>query len=195
MSDKDIKAETPEAVEAAEAAGQETQDLQLLLEDARAKADEHWNQLLRLRAEMDNVRRRGEREVANAHKYALERFVQELLPVRDSLELGLAATGGAERLREGMELTLKLLADAMAKFGVQTVDPIGQPFNPEQHQAMTLQESADQPPNTVLAVFQKGYMLNDRLVRPARVVVSKVPEAAPAEGGDRGPGSRIDERA
>jgi len=169
----------------------DAQELQLLLEDARNKADEHWNQLLRLQAEMENSRRRAERDVENAHKYALERFTQDLLPVKDSLELGLAAASGDDesvaKLREGTELTLKMLTQALEKYGIKEVNPVGQPFNPDLHQAMSMQESADKPANTVLAVMQKGYTLNERLVRPALVVVSKAP-AAPA-------GSSIDMQA
>lgn len=159
-------------------------ELQLLLEDARAKADQHWDQLVRLQAELENSRRRAERDVENAHKYALDRFAVELLPVRDSLELGLAAASGddpsLDKLREGTEMTLKLLTGAMEKFGIREVDPCGQPFNPELHQAMSMQPTADQPANTVVAVMQKGYTLNDRLVRPAMVVVAKAPDQGPA---------------
>ena len=152
------------------------EQLLLTLEDAKAKADQHWNQLLLARAETDNVRRRAERDVEAAHKYALERFVTELLPVKDSLELGLAAAsdgGDVAKLREGMELTLKLLSSVLEKFGVKTVDPKGEKFNPELHQAMAMQEMTNVEPNVVLTVYQKGYLLNDRLIRPAMVVVSR----------------------
>lgn len=159
----------------------EVQELQLKLEDARNKADEHWNQLLRVQAEAENARRRAERDVENAHKYALERFAQDLLPVKDSLELGLAATGddaALDKLREGTELTLKMLTQVMEKYGIKEVNPVGQPFNPDLHQAMSMQESGAQPANTVLAVMQKGYTLNERLMRPALVVVAKAPAVA-----------------
>lgn len=155
------------------------ESMRLMLEDLRAKADDHQDQLLRTRAEMENVRRRGEREVEKARKYALEGFLQELVAVKDGLEMGLSAAqeSGVDvaRLREGMALTDKMLATAMAKFGAKEINPLGQPFNPEWHQAMSTQESADKAPNTVVMVFQKGYALNDRLIRPARVVVSKLP--------------------
>ena len=168
------------------------EQLLLTLQDAKAKADQHWNQLLLARAELENNRRRNEREVENAHKYALEKFVRELLPVKDSLELGMAAALGEgtelEKLREGMELTLKMLAGAMEKFGVSEVDPKGEKFNPERHQAMAMQESPSAEPNTVLTVYQKGYLLNDRLIRPAMVVVS-------AAGGGENKGPSLDERA
>ena len=150
--------------------------LAALLQEARAKAEEHWNQLLRARAEMDNLRKRHQRELENAHKYALDSFVRDLLQVRDSLELGQSAAlegnAGLEKLLEGTDLTLRLLSDVMAKFGVEPVDPAGEPFNPELHQAMSVQPRDDMPPNTVSTVIQKGYLLNGRLVRPALVIVS-----------------------
>ncbi|MFA5530410.1 MAG: nucleotide exchange factor GrpE [Thiohalomonadaceae bacterium] len=176
-------AEETATVNEDQAAAPEAGELQLQLEDARAKADQHWDQLLRTQAELENTRRRAERELENAHKYAIERFAQELLPVRDSLELGLSAadaTASVEKLREGTELILKMLSGAMEKFGVKVVDPVGEPFNPELHQAVTMQPS-EQPPNTVVAVMQKGYTLNDRLIRPAMVVVARAPDASPGQ--------------
>lgn len=149
-----------------------------LLEDARAKADEHWNQCLRLQADIENLRKRNERDLANAHKFALENFVKALLPVKDSLEMGIAHAGEGDsidpaKLLEGSEMTVKMLATALEKVGVTLVDPTGERFNPEFHEAMSLQERADVEPNTVVAVIQKGYVLNDRLIRPAMVMVSK----------------------
>ncbi len=153
------------------------EELNLLLEDARAKADEHWDQLVRSKAEVDNLRRRHERELENAHKYALDRFVNELLSVRDSMELGLSAFSVGDtdvgKLREGIELTLKLLTDVMEKFNVVQIDPEGKPFDPELHQAMSMMPRDDVPPNTVVTVVQRGYTLNGRLVRPAMVMVSQ----------------------
>jgi len=153
------------------------EELGRLLEDARAKADEHWNQLLRVKAEMDNLVKRQARELENAHKFALESFVNNLLSVWDSLELGhdaaLEEAADVAKLREGTELTLKMLRDVMAKFGVEQIDPEGAPFNPDFHQAMSTQPRGDVPPNTVVAVVQKGYTLNGRLVRPALVMVSQ----------------------
>jgi len=146
---------------------------------ARARADETWDQLLRARAETENLRRRQAAELEKAHKYALDSFVRELLQVQDSLELGLGAAleAGAdiEKLREGSALTLKLLGDTMAKFGVESVAPEGEAFNPELHQAMSMEARADLPANTVTRVMQKGYTLNGRLVRPALVMVSRAP--------------------
>jgi molecular chaperone GrpE len=154
-----------------------TEDLNRLLEDARAKADEHWDHLLRVRAEMENLKKRHDRELENAHKYALDNFVRELLQVWDSLELGHSAAQeentDVAKLREGTELTLKLFSDVMEKFGVEPVDPQGDPFNPEFHQAMSMQPRADMPPNHVATVVQRGYLLNGRLVRPALVIVSQ----------------------
>lgn len=154
-------------------------ELQLMLEDARSKADEHWNQVLRLQAELENSRRRTQRDVESAHKYGLEKFALALLPVIDSLEMGLAAASGEEesiaKLREGTELTLKMFDDVLVKFGLNKISPEGETFNPELHQAMAMQESAELEPNTVMMVMQKGYTLNERLIRPAMVMVSKAP--------------------
>jgi len=163
---------------AIDASSQSHDELLLTLQDAQTKADDYWNQLLLAKADMTNMQRRSERELENAHKYGLEKFVQELLPIKDSLELGLTATEGQEldldKLREGMEMTLKLLGDAVAKFGVAEINPVGELFNPEFHQAMTTQPAEEGvAANTVLTVFQKGYLLNDRLIRPAMVVVAK----------------------
>jgi len=164
------------------AAASDHAELSALLEDARGKADEHWDQCLRLQADLDNLRKRAERDVASAHKFALERFAAELLPVRDSLEMGLTAfeAEGAdpEKLREGVELTLQMLTSAMGKFQIREVNPRDERFDPEFHQAMSLQERDDVEPNTVVTVVQKGYLLNERLLRPAMVIVSKAPDAA-----------------
>ena len=154
-------------------------ELTALLEDARGKADDHWDQVVRLQAEMDNLRKRSERDLANAHKFALERFANELLPVRDSLEMGLAAfnveVADPDKLREGVALTLQMLSGAMGKVAIKEVNPQDERFNPEFHQAMSMQERDDVEPNTVVTVVQKGYTLNERLIRPAMVIVSKVP--------------------
>ena len=180
----DIEPEVEARSEAEPEAAQElgNEELSLLLEDARNKADEHWDQLVRARAEVDNLRKRHQRDLEKAHKYSLERFVNALIPVRDSMELGLNAAQGEgadlNKLREGSELTLKLLSDAMAKFEVEQVDPVGELFNPDLHQAMSVQPQEDVPPNTVVAVIQKGYTLNGRLIRPAMVIVS---QAAPGK--------------
>ena len=170
------------AEEAPVAAGDAVPDhveLTALLEDARGKADEHWDQVVRMQAEMDNLRKRSERDLANAHKFALERFANELLPVKDSLEMGLAAFVGEnadpQKLKEGVELTLQMLTAAMEKSDIQEVNPENESFDPDFHQAMSMQERDDVEPNTVVTVVQKGYLLNDRLIRPAMVIVSKAP--------------------
>jgi molecular chaperone GrpE len=172
------------------------QDMELgtLLEDARNKADENWNLCLRLQADLENLRKRSERDLANAHKFALERFAQELLPVRDSLEMGLATSAGGQvdpaRLQEGVELTLQMLTTALGKFGITEIDPQLERFNPDFHQAMSLQERADVEPNTVVTVVQKGYLLNDRLLRPAMVIVSHAPRDAGGAGDSDSPGGQ-----
>lgn len=148
------------------------------LEEAQTQAQENWDKLLRVQAEMDNLRKRTARDVENAHKFALEKFAGELLAVRDSLEMGLDAARGetdVDKIREGTELTLKMLAQVMEKFGIRQIDPQGERFDPDRHQAMSMQPNAELEPNTVMAVMQKGYLLNDRLLRPAMVVVSKPP--------------------
>ncbi len=151
--------------------------LQKQLNLANKKAEENWDKLVRSQAEMDNLKRRTQKDLENAHKYGLEKFAKELLSVIDSLELGIqASTSDAPEvvsLREGSELTIKQFEAVFAKFNVEAINPVGQPFNPELHQAMTMQPSADAEPNTVLNVFQKGYVLNGRLIRPAMVVVSQ----------------------
>ncbi|MBL1264174.1 nucleotide exchange factor GrpE [Candidatus Methylomicrobium oryzae] len=156
------------------------EQLQAKLDDAERKAQENWDKAVRTVAEMENLRRRTQRDIESAHKFALENFAKALLPVMDSLVLGLqAATGDSpevQKFREGTELTLKQLEAVFNKFSIETVDPLGQPFNAEQHQAMMMQEIEGAEPNTVVNVFQKGYMLNGRLLRPAMVVVAKAPQ-------------------
>ena len=148
------------------------EQLQQDLEGARDMA-------LRAQADAQNVKRRAEQDVEKARKFALERFCSELLPVVDNLERALdAITPDDEALRpiaEGVELTLKSFLDALRKFNIEPVDPQGEPFDPQQHQAMSMIENPDAEPNTVLTVMQKGYTLNGRLVRPAMVMVSKAP--------------------
>lgn len=137
------------------------------------------DEVLRAQADSQNVRRRAEQDVEKARKFALERFCAELLPVVDNLERALdAATGDDDVLNpiaEGVDLTLKSFRDALKKFHIEVVDPMGEPFDPQFHQAMSMVENADVEPNTVIAVMQKGYTLSGRLVRPAMVMVSKAP--------------------
>ena len=152
----------------------------------RDEAQEHHNNYLRALAEVENVRRRSEREIANAHRFGLEKFVGELLPVRDSLEMGLNAAEGeaadAAALREGTELTLRMLSQALEKFGVTEVNPRGEPFNPERHEAVSVKQTDEVAADTVVEVMQKGYLLNDRLIRPAMVVVARAPAAGNGSG-------------
>lgn len=147
------------------------------LKEAEEKAEENWELLLRTKAEMENLRKRTQKDLENAHKYGLEKFISELLPVVDSMQLGLAAEEATiESLREGMTLTMNMVSQMFEKFNIEVVDPINQKFDPEFHQAMSMQPSGDVEPNTVIAVMQKGYKLNDRLIRPAMVMVSKAAE-------------------
>lgn len=146
--------------------------------ELKAKAEENWDRYLRAAAEAENIRKRATRDLEHARKFALERFATELLAVRDSLEMGIAAgeSADAESLLEGSMATLRQLASTMERFGVEEIDPEGEPFDPNRHEAMTTQPATEVEPDTVLTVFQKGYMLNGRLLRPARVVVAAAPE-------------------
>jgi molecular chaperone GrpE len=158
-----------------------TEKLKAELERSRTEAAQHWDQFVRAQAELENVRRRAERDVSNAHKYALEKFCAALLPVVDSLEMGVAAareeSDGSGKLLEGSELTLKMFQDVLAKFALVAVDPAGGRFDPQEHEAMATQPTAEAEPNTVLHVVQKGYKLSGRLIRPAMVIVARAPEA------------------
>ena len=156
------------------------EELKQELEEAKQKAHEAWDKAVRTQAEMENLKRRTQKDLEDAHKFALTSFGKELLPVFDSLVLGLqAATGDSEdvkKFREGSELTIKQFEALFAKFNIVAIDPLGQPFNAEQHQAMMMQVVEGTEPNTVVNVFQKGYLLNGRLLRPAMVVVAKAAE-------------------
>lgn len=151
------------------------EELEQKLTLSEKTAHDNWEKSVRAMAELDNVRRRAEREVANAHRYGLEKMINSLLPVADSLEqaLQLADKNADVAMHEGLELTMKLFLGVLEKHEVQQLDPIGAAFNPEEHEAMTIQASEGAAPNSVVAVFQKGYKLNDRVIRPARVVVAK----------------------
>ena len=160
----------------------ELSELELLKEElelAKKEAVTARDDMLRAHAEAENVRKRAERDVTAAHKFGLERFIGSLVPVKDSMDLGLSAleaTSDVQAIREGMELTSKMLDDALEKNGVVAIDPTGDAFDPELHQAMTMQPSSEAAPGTVLSCMQKGYVLNERLVRPAMVVVAKAIE-------------------
>ena len=158
-------------------------EAQAALEDSRAEAGSLKDQALRAVAEADNVRKRADRSIENAHKYALERFVNDLLPAVDSFERAVDATAdlkasageAVSAMAEGMNLSLKLLMEAMQRQGIEVVDPIGAPFDPNLHEAMSMIENPEAEPGSVIEVFQKGYTVNGRLVRAARVIVAKEP--------------------
>jgi len=147
------------------------------LAKANQLAEENWEKFVRTQAEMENHKRRAEKDLQHAHKFGLEKFARELLPVADSLELGLSVdttdTPEVHKLREGMELTLKQLLSALEKFNVIPIDPQGEKFDPERHQAMAMQPTDEAETNTVIKVYQKGYLINERLLRPAMVVVAQ----------------------
>ena len=148
---------------------------------AQAQLTEAREAQLRAYAEMENVRKRAQRDVEAAHRFAIERFALDLIEVRDALELGIGSAGAAAeaaRFVEGMQATLRLIDKAFEKAGIAVIDPLGQPFNPELHEAMTTQPSFEYPPGQVMAAIQKGYTLNGRLLRAARVVVARAPDAA-----------------
>lgn len=151
------------------------EDLVKKLAESEEKANQSWDRLLRLQAEMENAYRRAERDVANAHKYALEKFVLDLLPIIDNLERSVSVEGAADlkSLLEGVNLTLKMFNSTMEKFGVQQVNPEKEAFNPEFHEAVSILDDPNVTPGTVINVLQKGYLLNNRLIRPALVIVAK----------------------
>ena len=154
-------------------------ELKAALAEVEQKSAQNWDNYLRVAAELDNLRKRSQRDMENAHKYALERFLQELLPVKDSLEASITAAGqSAEGLRDGLDMTLKMLNMVLERFGIIEVNPTkGATFDPNLHEAMTMQPSSEAPAGTVLLTVQKGYQLNDRLLRPARVIVAKSPNS------------------
>jgi molecular chaperone GrpE len=174
-NEQDLASERIPQQPASSDAGSDVQALQLALEAAEARAAESKDLYLRALAELDNVRKRATRDIEQAHKYALERFANDLVGVKDGLELGLASEGSADVLRSGTEATLKLLNKAFDNAGLVEIAPQGEPFNPELHEAMIAQPSPEHVPNTVMQVIQKGYQLNGRLLRPARVIVSREP--------------------
>lgn len=155
----------------------EITELKQRLAEAEAVAVERRDAMMRAMAEADNVRRRTERDLENAHKFALERFAKELLPVIDSVEMGLQAAQAndvsVESIRQGSELILKKFEAVLGKFNVVAINPQDQPFNPELHQAVSMVPANDKAANTVITVLQKGYTLNERLIRPAMVVVAQ----------------------
>lgn len=155
----------------------ELEQLRTELAAAEERARNHWDQYLRAVAELENVRKRAQRDIESAHRFGVEKLVQELIPVKDSLDLAVqnAAKADAAALAEGQAATQRLLAKALEKIGVTEIDPIGAPFDANLHEAMAMQAAPGAEPNTVLAVVQRGYALNGRLLRPARVIVAQAP--------------------
>jgi len=179
----DIEAEDSDDKDTKTESADEETNVEAVIAALQQKAEENWDRYLRAAAEAENVRKRATRDVEHARRFALENFSKELLGVKDSLEMGLAAadSADAESLLAGSEATLKLLSTALERFGVEEVDPEGEPFNPELHEAMTVQPSDDVEPGSVMTVIQKGYLLNGRLLRPARVIVAAERAEAPAD--------------
>jgi len=147
------------------------------LEKAQATIKEYWDQIMRLKAEMENNRKRASRDIENAHKYALRNFTESLLPIVDSMEMGQQAAeadnANLSSIVEGTQLTMSMFVQVLEKHGLKQIDPVGEPFDPEQHQAISMVEDDKAEHNVVIKVMQKGFLLNDRLVRPAMVVVAK----------------------
>ncbi|MDO6704692.1 nucleotide exchange factor GrpE [Photobacterium sp. 1_MG-2023] len=191
------QAESAEVEQAAESAEELTpeglalariEELEAALAESEAKVRDQQDSVLRARADVENMRRRSEQEIDKARKFALEKFAGELLPVIDNMERALEVADKSDEtikpMVEGVELTLKTMTDTVEKFGLKAINPLGETFNPEFHQAMSMQESAEHAPNTVMMVLQKGYELNGRVVRPAMVMVAKA-----------APGSNVDTQA
>ena len=178
VSEEELNGQNAEA-EAPQADAERIAELEKALAAAEAKVADQQDSVVRAKAEVENMRRRSAQDVEKAHKFALEKFAGDLLPVLDNLERALQFADKENEVVkpvvEGVELTQQSFIATVEKHGMELVDPQGEAFNPERHQAMTMQESADVPPNTVTAVMQKGYVLNGRLLRPAMVMVSKAP--------------------
>jgi len=177
QAEDQVDAELDATAESISQEQQKINDLELTLSAVKSTVLDQKDSVIRAKAEVDNIRRRSAQEVEKARKFALEKFASELLPVIDNLERAIANINVEDEtqkaIAEGVELTLQSFTAAMTKFGVQAIDPQDQPFNPEFHQAMSMQEVTDVEPNTVIAVMQKGYELNGRLIRPAMVMISK----------------------
>ena len=180
---QESEASKPVSDEPSETDADIDEDSDNALAAAKSEAEKYRDMALRAEAEMQNLRRRSERDVQNAHKFGAERLIQNLLPVVDSLEKAVEASQQAETAEddpqlEGLKLCLKLFTDVLTKEGIEVVDPLGQPFDPNVHEALSMIENPDMEPNSVMAVIQKGYRLHERLVRPAIVMVSKAPAGA-----------------
>ena len=173
VEDIDAGEEQLESDEAEETSEESIDDVKAQLEAAEQKAADNLEKVMRLQAELDNQRKRSEKQVSDAHKFASQKMVEAMLPVIDSLEMGIQAEGDLDSIRQGMELTMKQFESVLEKFNIEAVDPKGEEFNPELHQAMSMQPCEDQEDNTISMVMQKGYTLNGRLIRPAMVMVCK----------------------
>ena len=171
--DTEVAVENGENIESKEV---DVEFLQEQLEKLQEQSQVSLDKVVRAQAEMENLRKRAARDIENAHKYALEKFTNELLPIIDSLELGLSASAKAKNLDDlckGMELTLEMFVTVMEKFGITMIEPKGEKFNPELHDAVSMQDTDDSNSGIIIEVMQKGYALNGRLIRPAMVVVAK----------------------
>ena len=174
MEEASLEDVVPEAVDEAD---EEQESIEQQLGKAQETIKDYWDQMMRLRAEIENNRKRAERDVENAHKYALKTFIENLLPIIDSMEMGQSAAvadnATLESIREGSALTMNMFVQVLEKNGLQQIDPLGEKFDPERHQAISMIEAEGAESSSVVEVMQKGFLLNDRLVRPAMVVVAK----------------------
>jgi molecular chaperone GrpE len=163
--------------EPADSADGEDSSIEEQLQKAQLTIKDYWDQIMRMRAEIENNRKRAERDIENAHKYAIKSFAESLLPVIDSMEMGqtaaVAENATLDSIREGSELTMNMLNQVMERTGLQQFDPLGEKFDPEKHQAISMVEIADAESGSIIQVMQKGFQLNERLIRPAMVVVAK----------------------
>lgn len=182
---ENIENRTEDTAAESEASESTPENLSAALDEARAKANENWERFLRATAEQDNIRKRAERDVDNARKFAVEKFAKDLVEVLDSLDLGLQSAEKASDVEsaelaviEGVKLTRKIFADTLAKHGVVIVEAKGEAFDPAKHEAMSAVPTADHPPNTVIDVVQRGYLLHERVIRPAMVIVAQAPPSA-----------------
>jgi len=170
-------AENPEAGDNGDVGTDEDDSPALQLLQAQTTIQDYWDQIIRLRAEMENNRKRAARDVENAHKYALKNFMESLLPVIDSIEMGqvaaMADNATLESIREGLDLTVNMLVQVLQRSGLEQIDPLGEKFDPERHQAISMVDVEGAESNTIVEVMQKGFLLNERLIRPAMVVVAR----------------------
>ncbi len=176
LQDESVSDEIPAATQEGNDQGEDCSPEQAL-EQAQTTIKDYWDQMMRLRADIDNNRKRAERDIENAHKYALKNFTEALLPIIDSMEMGMSAAvaenATLESIRQGSELTMNMFIQVLEKQGLVQIDPVGEKFDPEQHQAISMVEDESAESNTVISVMQKGFLLNDRLIRPAMVVVAR----------------------